>query len=80
MVITHSHPFTDANGSPVKHGHTRNQIVFFQLFTFDFFDSAPEVFISTGDHSFQHEIITVYAKQFSINTSSTAFLRGPPVS
>lgn len=80
VVITHSHPFTDDNGSPVKHGHTRNQIVFFQLFTFDFFDSAPEVFVATNHHLFQREINVVYTEHFPINTSSTAFLRGPPVS
>lgn len=80
VVITHSHPFTDADGLPVKHSHTRNQIVFFQLFTFDFFDSAPEVFVVSGHHLFQREINAVYTEQFSINTSSTAFLRGPPVS
>lgn len=79
LVITHSHPFTDADGKPVKHGHTGNQFLFYQLFTFDFFQSSPELILSENTHSFQQEIKSVYAETFITRTSSKAFLRGPPV-
>jgi hypothetical protein len=79
VVITHSHPCTDSNGEPVKHSHTSNQVLFYQLFTFDFFQSSPEVFISASDTSVQREINTIYAGEFSPRTVATAFLRGPPV-
>lgn len=80
VVITHSHPFTDAKtGLPLKHGHTSNQVLFYQLFTFDFFQSSPEVFIPAGDCPIQREINTIYAEQLSHRTVNAAFLRGPPV-
>ncbi len=79
LVITHSHPFTDASGQPVKHGHTANQILFYQLFTFDFFQSSPVVFVSASDSYVQREINTIYVGEFSPRTATTAYLRGPPV-
>jgi len=80
IVITHSHPFTDTKtGLPVKHNHTPNQVLFYQLFTFDFFQSSPEVFLSINDSPFQREIKTFYADQFSVGILFTSFLRGPPV-
>jgi len=78
-IITHSHPFTDAKtGFPVKHGHTQNQILFLQLFSFDFFESSPEVFIAEDFSNFRSETNTVYTAQISISFRTTAFLRGPP--
>jgi hypothetical protein len=78
-IITHSHPFTDAEtGFPVKHGHTQNQILFLQLFSFDFFESSPEVFIADQISNFFSETNTVYTAQISISFRTTAFLRGPP--
>ena len=79
LVITHSHPFTDSNGEPVKHSHTPNQVLFYQLFTFDFFQSSPEIYIPADDSPVQREINTIYAEQFSSCTTTTAYLRGPPV-
>lgn len=79
LVITHSHPFTDSNGEPVKHSHTPNQVLFYQLFTFDFFQSSPEIFIPADDSPVQREINTIYAEQLSHRTVNAAFLRGPPV-
>lgn len=78
LVITHSHPFTDSNGEPVKHSHTNNQVLFYQLFTFDFFQSSPEIFIPVDDSPVHREFSTTYAEQLSTRTVSTAFLRGPP--
>lgn len=78
-VITHSHPFTDSNGEPVKHSHTSNQVLFYQLFTFDFFQSSPEVYIPADDSPVQREINTTYAEQLSHRTVNAAFLRGPPI-
>lgn len=78
-IITHSHPFTDAKtGLPLKHGHTQNQIVFLQLFTFDFFESSPEVFLAEDYINIRSEITTFYSAQNLISFRSTAFLRGPP--
>ena len=80
MMITHSHPFTDAKtGLPVKHNHTPNQVLFYQLFTFDFFQSSPEAVLSINDSPIQSEIKPLYADQFSVGIVSTSFLRGPPV-
>ncbi|OFX55390.1 MAG: hypothetical protein A2066_10600 [Bacteroidetes bacterium GWB2_41_8] len=79
LVITHSHPFTDANGEPVKHSHTSNQVLFYQLFTFDFFQSSPEVFVPASDSPVQREINTIYAGQLPPHAATTAYLRGPPV-
>lgn len=79
VVITHSHPFTDSNGKPIQHGHTRNQIVFFQLFTFDFFDSSPTVFLAEETVVFQGEIETSVYNHFPETLSSVTFLRAPPV-
>jgi len=79
MVITHSHPFTDSKtGLPVKHSHSRNQIVFFQLFNFDFCDTTPEIFLAKNDKIFQYEIQSFYADQISVFSLSATFLRGPP--
>jgi hypothetical protein len=78
LVITHSHPFTDSNGEPVKHSHTSNQVLFYQLFTFDFFQSSPEVVVSADDSPVQREINAIYAEQLSSRTVATSFLRGPP--
>ena len=80
LVITHSHPFTDSNGEPVKHSHTSNQVLFYQLFTFDFFQSSPEVFVFADDSPIQRDINTIYAEQFSPRSVAATFLRGPPVS
>lgn len=80
IVITHSHPFTDSKtGLPVKHSHTPNQVLFYQLFTFDFFQSSPEVFLSISDSPVEREIESLCADQFSVGRISTSFLRGPPV-
>jgi hypothetical protein len=79
LVITHSHPFTDATGKPIKHSHTPNQILFYQLFTFDFFQSSPELSVTSVIQSFQEEIATCYTEEFLTSTPSVAFLRGPPV-
>ena len=78
MVITHSHPFTDAGGKPIQHSHTRNQIVFFQLFTFDFFESTPEVVLTEKTADLQGEIKSISIKQISETYTSAIFLRGPP--
>lgn len=78
MVITHSHPFTDAKGLPVKHSHSRNQIVFFQLFTFDFFDSSPEVFMAEKQLNAGNEILIFYSDHTPAFYYSSIFLRGPP--
>lgn len=80
MVITHSHPFTDDKGLPVKHSHSRNQIVFFQLFTFDFFDSSPEVFLAKKQSKPGNDLLIFYSDQAPANYYSGTFLRGPPLS
>jgi hypothetical protein len=79
VVITHSHPFTDSNGKPIQHGHTRNQIVFFHLFTFDFFDSSPTVFLAEETAVLQGEIKPCVCNTFPQTVSAVTFLRGPPV-
>lgn len=78
LVITHSHPFTDSNGKPIKHEHSPNQILFYQLFTFDFFQSSPELLVSAEEQTFQEEIKIVYSEIFLSRTLSTTYLRGPP--
>lgn len=79
VVITHSHPFTDSKtGLPVKHNHTQNQIVFYQLFTFDFCDFTPEVVLANNDKILQFEIQAFYTDQNSGNSLSANLLRGPP--
>ncbi len=79
VVITHSHPFTDSKtGLPVKHNHTRNQIVFFQLFTFDFCDISPEVIIADNHASLCYEIKMWLTEPTPVSFISAIFLRGPP--
>ena len=78
MVITHSHPFTDSNGKPIQHGHTSNQIVFFQLFTFDFFESASEAVLPEQTADLQGEIKPICVSQIPEIHPSAIFLRGPP--
>lgn len=79
VVITHSHPFTDSKtGLPVKHNHSSNQILFFQLFTFDFCDLTPEVILAKNDIVLQFEIQAFYTDQISDNSLLVNFLRGPP--
>ncbi len=78
VVITHSHPFTDASGKPIQHGHSRNQIAFFQLFTFDYFESTPEVVLTEKTDDLQGEIKPIYVSQISETPPSAIFLRGPP--
>jgi hypothetical protein len=79
VVITHSHPFTDSKtGLPVKHNHSQNQILFYQLFTFDFCDLTPEVVLANTDKKLQLEIQSVYTAQISGYSLSATFLRGPP--
>lgn len=79
LVITHSHPFTDDNGQPVKHGHTRNQILFLQLFTFDFFDSSPETFLPQTLLAARTPIFFFYTESFDANNQAVTLLRGPPL-
>jgi hypothetical protein len=80
LVITHAHPFCDSKtGLPVKHNHSQNQMLFFQLFTFDFFHSSPEVFLAENDISFRHKINVFQAAHISVSFISATFLRGPPV-
>lgn len=79
IVITHSHPFADARtGLPVEHSHTRNQILFYQLFTFDFFEHTPDTVPDRPVSALYDQFIACRPEAVTVCTFRLSLLRGPP--
>jgi hypothetical protein len=80
VIIVHSHPFTDAKtGLPLKHSHSQNQILFYQLFAFDFFNSAPETVLPETFSAVESELISFFTRQVPVGCSQAVLVRGPPL-
>ncbi|MBL7970233.1 MAG: hypothetical protein JNL03_01825 [Prolixibacteraceae bacterium] len=79
IIITHSHPFTDAGtGLPLKHSHTKNQILFYQLFTFDFFERTPDCVPDQPVSTLQKEVTACHSEAVTICSLRLSQLRAPP--
>lgn len=78
-TIVHSHPLQDDNENPIKnHHHSKAEILFFQIVSFDYYSHSGELYFEPGAITSPRNFITAEEQSQYIVWLYNTDARDPP--